>query len=304
MDIRQLRTLKAIHDTGSLVSAAERLHLTQSALSHQLRELETELDAVVLIRKTRPPRFTQIGERLLALADTVLPALREAERDIIKLRGGQAGRLIMAIECHSWYERLMPTLDLFRKHWHEVEIDYQSGFHGDAQDDLQNNRLDWVVTSNPSQVPGISYQPLFQYEPLLVLSNTHALNQKRDIVPADLAEETLITYPVDSDRLDIFQHFLTPAGVVPAKLRSTELTLMMVQLVASGRGVAALPSWAAAEYVARGWVKTRTLGSEPVWCTLYAAIREEDVALPYIQDLLATIRDSSQQFLSGVRPAP
>lgn len=304
MDIRQLRTLKAIHDTGSLVSAAERLHLTQSALSHQLRELETELDAVVLIRKTRPPRFTQIGERLLALADTVLPALREAERDIIKLRGGQAGRLIMAIECHSCYEWLMPTLNLFRHHWPEVEIDFQSGFHGDAQDDLQNNRLDWVVTSNPSQVPGISYQPLFQYEPLLVLSNTHALNQKRDIVPADLAEETLITYPVDSDRLDIFQHFLTPAGVVPAKLRSTELTLMMVQLVASGRGVAALPSWAAAEYVARGWVKTRPLGSVPVWCTLYAAIREEDVALPYIQDLLATIRDSSQQFLSGVRPAP
>ncbi|MES2720099.1 MAG: LysR family transcriptional regulator [Pseudomonadota bacterium] len=304
MDIRQLRTLKAIHDTGSLVSAAERLHLTQSALSHQLRELEAEVDAVVLIRKTRPPRFTQIGERLLALADTVLPALREAERDIIKLRGGQAGRLIMAIECHSCYEWLMPTLNLFRQHWPEVEIDFQSGFHGDAQDDLQNNRLDWVVTSNPSQVPGISYQPLFQYEPLLVLSNTHALNQKRDIVPADLAEETLITYPVDSDRLDIFQHFLTPAGVVPAKLRSTELTLMMVQLVASGRGVAALPSWAAAEYVARGWVKTRVLGSEPVWCTLYAAIREEDVALPYIQDLLATIRDSSQQFLSGIRPAP
>ena len=241
---------------------------------------------------------------MLALADTVLPALREAERDIIKLRGGQAGRLIMAIECHSCYEWLMPTLNIFRQHWPEVEIDFQSGFHGDAQDDLQNSRLDWVVTSNPSQVPGISYQPLFQYEPLLVLSNTHALNQKRDLVPADLAEETLITYPVDSDRLDIFQHFLTPAGVMPAKLRSTELTLMMVQLVASGRGVAALPSWAAAEYVARGWVKTRPLGSEPVWCTLYAAIREEDVALPYMQDLLATIRDSSQQFLSGVRPAP
>jgi len=304
MDIRQLRTLKAIHDTGSLVSAAERLHLTQSALSHQLRELETELDAVVLIRKTRPPRFTQIGERLLALADTVLPALREAERDIIKLRGGQAGRLIMAIECHSCYEWLMPTLNVFREHWPEVEIDFQSGFHGDAQDDLQNSRLDWVVTSNPGLVPGISYQPLFQYEALLVLSNTHALNHKRDIEPADLAGETLITYPVDSDRLDIFQHFLSPAGIVPARLRSTELTLMMVQLVASGRGVAALPSWAAAEYVARGWVRTRSLGSEPVWCTLYAAIREEDVALPYMQDLLTTIRDSSQQFLSGIRPAP
>ncbi|MEL0028522.1 MAG: LysR substrate-binding domain-containing protein, partial [Perlucidibaca sp.] len=88
---------------------------------------------------------TQVGERLLALADVVLPALRQAERDIGKLSRGQAGRLIMAIECHSCFEWLMPTINSFRQHWPEVELDFQSGFHGDAQDSLAEGHLDCVV---------------------------------------------------------------------------------------------------------------------------------------------------------------
>lgn len=300
IDLRQLRTLKAIQEAGSLAAASERLFLTQSALSHQLRELESDLDAPVLIRKTRPPRFTQVGERLLALADVVLPALRQAERDIDKLSRGQAGRLIMAIECHSCFEWLMPTINTFRQHWPEVELDFQSGFHGDAQDELQLGQLDCVVTSNPGVRDGLCFEPLFQYESVLVLANDHPLNDKALITPADLAGETLITYPVDPERLDVFQHFLTPAGVMPARIRHTELTLMMVQLVASGRGVCALPSWAAAEYVARGWVRTRPLG-EGIWCTLHAALREDERDLPYVRDLLVTIRETSQRFLGGVR---
>ncbi len=301
IDIRQLRTLKAIQDAGSLAAASERLFLTQSALSHQLRELESTLDAPVLIRKTRPPRFTPVGERLLALADVVLPALRQAERDIGKLNSGQAGRLIMAIECHSCFEWLMPTINSFRQHWPEVELDFQSGFHGDAQDSLREGELDCVVTSNPGEHEGLCFEPLFEYESVLVLGNGHPLNERAQIRPEDLAGETLITYPVDAGRLDIFQHFLTPAGVMPARMRHTELTLMMVQLVASGRGVCALPNWAAAEYVGRGWVRTRPLG-EGVWCTLQAALREQDRARPYVRDLLTTIRETSQRFLDGIRP--
>ena len=90
LDLRQLRTLAAIRDTGSLAAAAERLHLTQSALSHQLKDLESSLDLALLVRKTRPPRFTKAGERLLALADIVLPAIRDAERDLTRISCGQA----------------------------------------------------------------------------------------------------------------------------------------------------------------------------------------------------------------------
>lgn len=302
LDIRQLRTLKAIQETGSLAEAAERLFLTQSALSHQLRDLEDDLGPL-LVRKTRPPRFTKVGERLLELADLVLPALREAERDVAKLTGGQAGRLTMAIECHSCFEWLMPTLNLFREHWPEVELDFQSGFHDDAQQQLQGRALDLVITSNPGALPGLSYVPLFAYESVLVVGKQHVLAAKAFVEPADLADETLVTYPIDQERLDVFQHFLIPAGVQPAKIRTSELTVMMVQLVASGRGVTALPNWVAAEYLERDWVKALPLGRHGVWCTLYAAIRSEDAELAFVQDFLGTAKETCMRNLQGIRSA-
>lgn len=304
IDIRHLRTLDAIRATGSLAEAAERLHLTQSALSHQLKGLEEDLGLSLFARKTYPPRFTRAGERLLELADLVLPALRAAERDIGKLKTGRAGRLVMAIECHSCFEWLMPALNRYREDWPEVELDFVSGFHGDAQEALTRRELDLVVTSNPDlQRTDLTFVPLFDYEALLVVGLSHPLASESFVTPESLAGETLITYPVDEDRLDIFTHFLHPAGVRPARTRTSELTLMMVQLVASGRGVCALPSWAAQEYVQRGWVKTLTLGEHGIWRTLYAAIREEDAERAFMQDFLLTARTVSESTLIGIRPA-
>lgn len=301
LDIRQLKTLAAIRDTGSLAEAAQHLHLTQSALSHQLKDLENILDLQLLIRKTRPPRFTKAGERLLLLADNVLPLLRETERDLAKLRGGQAGRLILAIECHSCFEWLMPTLNQYRDNWPDVDIDFHSGFQGDAQDRLLSRELDLVITSNPNHHPELSFVPLFSYESVLVVAKQHPLAQKNHVYPQDLATQTLISYPVDPERLDIFQHFLSPAKVKPAQIRTSELTLMMVQLVASGRGVCALPNWVAAEYLARDWVKSVSLGEKGVWCTLYAAVRVEDNTLAFIEDFINTAKLNSLRSLAGVR---
>lgn len=302
IDIRHLRTLVALREAGSLAEAAERLHLTQSALSHQLKGLEEDAGLSLFVRKTSPPRFTRAGDRLLEVADLILPALRDAERDLGKLKNGRAGRLVMAIECHSCFEWLMPALNRFRNDWPEVELDFVSGFHGDAQEMLSKRELDLVVTSNPGNYRDLCFIPLFDYEAVLVVGLTHALAAKSFITPEDLATETLITYPVDEERLDIFAHFLLPAGVHPAKIRHSEITLMMVQLVASGRGVCGLPSWAAQEYVSRGWIKTLPLGEKGIWRTLYAAIREEDADTAYVQDFLETARTSSEATLAGIRP--
>lgn len=302
IDIRHLRTLVALREAGSLAEAAERLHLTQSALSHQLKGLEEDAGLSLFVRKTNPPRFTRAGDRLLELADMILPALRDAERDLGKLKNGRAGRLVMAIECHSCFEWLMPALNRFRNDWPEVELDFVSGFHGDAQEMLAKRELDLVVTSNPNTNRDLRFVPLFDYEAVLVVGLTHPLAAKAFVEPQDLAAETLITYPVDQERLDIFAQFLLPAGVLPAKTRNSEITLMMVQLVASGRGVCGLPSWAAQEYVNRGWIKTLPLGAKGIWRTLYAAIREEDAETAFVQDFLETARISSEGTLAGIRP--
>lgn len=303
LEIRHLKTLHALRETASLVEAAERLHLTQSALSHQFKELEDRLGATLFVRKTRPIRFTSAGLRLLQLADAVLPQLRTAERDLARLSGGTAGRLHMAIECHSCFQWLMPTIDQFRDAWPEVELDLASGFSFAPLPALARGDLDLVVTADPQELAGITYIPLFRYEALLAVANQHPLAHKTKIQPDDLTQETLITYPVERDRLDIFTHFLDPASVEPANIRTAELTLMMLQLVASGRGVCCLPNWALHEYSARGYVTAKRLGEKGLLATLFAAIRTDMLDAPFMQDFLLTAKDTSFATLEGVSTA-
>lgn len=303
IEIRHLKTLAALRDAGSLVEAAERIHLTQSALSHQIKDLEERLNCSLFIRKTRPICFTSAGQRLLALADDLLPMVRSAERDISRLAGGEAGRLNICIECHSCFDWLMPTIDHFRQHWPEVELDLSTGFSFQPLPALSRGDLDLVITSDPEPRTGIHYVPLFSYESVLVMGRQHRLHSQRFVSPEDLAEETLIMYPVEQDRLDVFTRFLDPAGVEPQEVRTSELTVMIMQLVASGRGVAALPNWAAYEYLQRNYIASRPLGEKGLWCTLYAAMREDQKDADFMVDFLNTAREVTFKNLNGIRSA-
>jgi len=300
LEIKHLKTLIALRDGGSLVEAARRLHLTQSALSHQLKDLEDRLGVELFLRKSKPVRFTRGGEHLLSLADEVLPKISQSERDIKKLAGGQSGRLHMAIECHSCFDWLMPAINGFRDQWPEVEIDLMASFHFEPLQALSRGDLDLVITSDPTPHKGIHYQPLFRYEAVLAVANQHQVADKKVVSPEDLSSETLIHYPVDRKRLDIFTQFLQPAEVEPSATRQAELTLMIVQLVASGRGVACLPNWALQPYLDANLITAKRLGEEGIWPTLYAAIREEQKETAYMQDFLQQSLTSSQQNLVGI----
>jgi len=181
IELRHLRTLVALRDTGSLVEAAERVFLTQSALSHQLKDLENRLDCALFIRKTRPVRFTPAGNRLLQLADEALPATYAAEQDIQALAGGETGRLFMAIECHSCFEWLLPTLNAYREAFSEVELDIASGFHFAALPALSRGDLDLVITADPVPDDNYHYEPLFSYEALVAIANDHPLAAKERV---------------------------------------------------------------------------------------------------------------------------
>ncbi|HQU16261.1 MAG: LysR family transcriptional regulator [Chromatiales bacterium 21-64-14] len=305
IEIRHLRTLMAIREVGTLAGAASRLHLTQSALSHQLRILEERLGIPLLHRKHRPLRFTAAGERVLALAERVLGELEDAGRELSRMAAGRAGRLHLAIECHSCFDWLMPAMDAYRPRWPEVEIDLSLAFGFEPLPALARGDLDLVITADPEVRADLRFIPLFRHQGVLILAPGHPLAARPWIQPRDLAGETLITYPVPPERLDIYRHFLSPAGVEPAARRTAELTAVLLQLVASGRGVAALPRWAAAAFLARGSVVARPLGSERgMWATLYAALRTRQMEAVYIQDFVDTARITAFRHLEEIQPTP
>lgn len=300
LELRHLRTLAALRSGGSLSRAAELLNLTQSALSHQIRLLESTYGAPLFERKSVPPRFTAVGSRLLELADVLLPGVDEAERDIARLLAGSVGELRIAVECHTCFDWLMPAMDAFREHWPEVELDIVSGFHADPVGLIHQGRADFaLVSERGGDEHGIDFHPLFGFEIIAVLARDHALAEAPWLEAADFADQTLITYPVPDEMLDVVRRILAPAGVKPRR-RSTELTIALLQLVASGRGIAALPLWAVHSYLERGYVRSRPIGHNGFHASLYGACPASLSSTPYLSDFIDTLRETCFLSLPGI----
>ena len=282
LELRHLRTIKAIHEAGGLARAAEVMNITQSALSHQIKGLEEQTQVELFIRRSKPLRLSAAGMRLLALAERVLPEIEAIEQDFAGLNSGRAGRLHIAIECHACFEWLFPVLEEFRKAWPDVDVDIRAGLSFDALTSLQKEQVDLVISSDPEELTGVEFSPLFDYEPVFVAAAKNPLAEKPYIEAREFRDQTLITYPVDRSKLDAFTELLGPAKVEPAAIRQVELTAVILLLVASNRGVTVLPDWVVRDVRYNSDYITRRLTKDGLTRRLYAAIRNEDAAKPYM----------------------
>ncbi|MFQ6551611.1 LysR family transcriptional regulator [Aestuariibius insulae] len=293
IEFRHLRTIQAIHETGGLARAAERLGLTQSALSHQVKGIEAQAGVELFVRRSKPLKLSAAGLKLLAAAERILPEVAALEAEFAGLETGRAGRLHIAIECHACFEWLFPVLDAFRKNWPDVDIDIRPGLAFGALPALQKEEVDLVVSSDPEELDGVDFTPLFDYEPVFVAADTHPLAAKDFVEAGDFRGETLITYPVGRARLDVFSQLLMPAGVEPAAIRQVELTAMILILVASGRGVSVLPDWVLREARTSADYITRPLTKGGITRRLYAATRREETTKPFMAHLIRLARSEA-----------
>lgn len=299
LELRHLRTVRAIHEQGGLARAAEVLNITQSALSHQVKALEEQAGVDLFVRRAKPMRLSPAGMRLLRLAEQVLPLVAATEAEFKGVEAGRIGRLHIAMECHACFDWLLPVLDIFRRAWPEVDLDIRQRLAFGALPALARQEVDLVISSDPEEMAGIVFQPLFDYSPTLVVPADHPLVAKGHADPADLAGETLITYPMDRARLDVFSQFLTPAGVEPARQRTVELTAVSLMLVASGRGVAVMPDWVLRRESANTEIAMLPLTQGGIIRRLYAAVRAEDLAQPYMAHVLRLSRTEPLRMLRG-----
>jgi LysR family transcriptional regulator for metE and metH len=293
IEFRHLRTIKAIHETGGLARAADTLGITQSALSHQIKGIEDQAGVELFVRRSKPLKLSSAGQRLLAAADRILPEVAALEAEFAGLIQGSTGRMHIAIECHACFEWLFPVLEGFRKAWPDVDVDIRPGLAFDALPALQKEKVDLVVSSDPEDLPGVTFLPLFDYEPVFVAGSNHPLAQKDFIDAEDFRTETLITYPVDRARLDVFSQLLTPAKVTPRDVRQVELTAVILLLVASGRGVAVLPDWVVCQAAYGSDYVTRPLTQNGLTRRLYAAVRDGDADLPFVAHLVRNARQEA-----------
>jgi LysR family transcriptional regulator, regulator for metE and metH len=287
-----LVVVREVEKHGSLTAAAEILCLTQSALSHSIKKLEAQLGTEIWRREGRNLRLTQAGEQVLAVAKQVLPQLDLAEERLRQVAHGQRGTLRIGMECHPCYRWLLNVVSPFLAAWHDVEVDVLQKVQFDGIAALRGFEIDLLVTPDPLFKPGLSFEPVFDYELVLAVAQAHTLADASHIEPQQIKDEVLITYPVSTDRLDIYTQFLLPAGATPERQKTVENTDIMMQLVASGRGVAALPRWLVKEYAPQMSIVDVRLGRDGIFKQIFVGVRDADTGIDYVKAFVELARDA------------
>jgi LysR family transcriptional regulator, regulator for metE and metH len=283
LDRIHLDIVRAVHEKGSLTAAAESLHLTQSALSHSVKKLEDQLGVALWFREGRSLKPTDAGSYLLSCALRLAPQMELIEERLRQFGRGERGTFKIGMECHPCYKWLLKVTDPFLRAWPRVNLDVRQKFQFGGLAALYNHEIDLLVTPDPLIKPGIRFEPVFDYEPVLAVGPAHPLRTTGFCLPEQLIAETLYTYPIEPSRLDIFTHFLTPAGVQPKRHITIETTEIMLQLVSCGRGVAALPRWIVEEYANEYEAFPVRLSREGVAKRINLGFREEDESVDYLR---------------------
>ena len=288
-----LEIVRAVDLHGTMTAAANALHLTQSALSHSMRKLEDRIGVKLWYREGRSLRLTTAGTHLLATANRLIPQFVHTEERLGQFARGERGTLRIGMECHPCYQWLQKIIAPYLRAWPLVDFEVKQEFQFGGIGALFAHEIDLLVTPDPLRKNSLHFEPVFDYEQVLVVPSDHPLVEKDHVIPRQLGEEVLFTYPVSRDRLDIYNHFLTPAGRTVRKQKVVESTDIMLQMVACGRGVAALPRWLVEEFSEKYPVRAVQLGPKGVQKQIFLGIRRTELQVDYLNAFIELALDYS-----------
>lgn len=286
LDRQHLAILREVDRLGSVTAAAERMNVTQPALSHIIRKLEERHGVKIWMKHGRSLRLTQAGEYLLALAQRLLPQLEHAERALADFATGRRGTLRVGMECHPCQKWLMRVTAPYLSAWPDVDFELRTAFPLNGINALANYEIDLLITPDPVELPGLRYFPVFEYELVLAVHKDHPLAARKFASPHDLTKEELITYPVSFERLDVYTQFLVPGRCRPLRHRTAETTELMLQLVAAGRGISVVPDWLLREEGAALPLKAVRLGPQGIMKAIHLGVRTGEEQVSYFAGFL------------------
>ncbi|KGJ98075.1 LysR family transcriptional regulator [Thalassotalea sp. ND16A] len=294
LERHHLEIIRAVDQQGTLTEAANLLCLTQSALSHSIKKLEQQLGVQLWQKRGRNLKLSESGLRILSLANRLLPQFEHAELEMQDIVAGQKGTLRIGMECSPCFQWLLKVVAPFLKQYPDVDVDIRKEFQFGGLGALLSYDIDLLITPDPLHKQGLDYIPVFDYEQVLVVSEQHRFADKNCISASELAEETLLTYPIEISRLDIFNEFITPAGACVKKHKTIENTEIMLQMVNANRGVAALPAWLVAEFQQQMPIKAVRLGKNGVHKCIYIGLRSAEQRPVYLEQLIHLAKTSGQ----------
>jgi LysR family transcriptional regulator for metE and metH len=288
LEVRHLRLLAAVAEEGSLTEAGRRLHVTQSALSHQLRDAEEKLGAALFLRLGKKMVLTPAGEKLLDSARKVLEELHCAEAQIEGLNGGTLGVVRLGTECYTCYHWLPALLKKFHAKFPRVDVDIVLEANPRPVDFLLAGKLDVAVITGPPRNKSLRLTPTCEDEVMIVVGPKHRLAASNRVEPRDLAGETILCYP-PREESTLLNKVLRPAGIEPQRVVPIPLTESIVDMASAGLGIAFLARWAIAGYLQAGRVVARPLGKSGFRRQWYAATLRSGGVAPFLTEFVSLL---------------
>lgn len=298
LDIRHLKLIIAVSEEKSVTKAGERLHLTQSALSHQLRDIESRLGTPLFLRLNKKMVLTQAGERLLYSARQILEELRRAEDDLKQMAASNHGALRLSTECYTCYHWLPEIFREFSRKYPQVEVKIALETTHEPLPALLNGKLDLAIVTTPRRDKRLLYKPLFKDELVAIMPPAHPLAAREYLRARDFADQHLILYVTPKDS-DLYQLVLLPAGVTPAKLSVMQLTEAIIEMVKAGLGISVLARWAVQEQLAAGTLVARPVTKKGLQRQWSAALLKNDFVPTYVTEFIELL---SRPAMPLVRP--
>ncbi|MEP7271339.1 MAG: LysR substrate-binding domain-containing protein [Acidobacteriota bacterium] len=289
LEVRHLRLMVAVTEEKSVTKAGEKLHLTQSALSHQLRDIEDRLGTTLFLRMNKRMIPTQAGERLLETARQVLAQMEHAETEISQMASSKSGSLRLSTECYTCYHWLPGVLKEFARDYPGVDVNIVVEATRHPIEALLNGKLDLAIVSSTDHDKRLRYRSLFGDEMVAVMAADHGLTQRAYLRPRDFADEHLILY-VPKEDSTVFKKVLNPAGVTPGRLSEVQLTEAILEMVKAGIGISVLAKWAVKDQLESRRIVARPVTKNGLHRQWRAAMLKQDKAPTYLDafvDLLS-----------------
>ena len=303
LDIRHLRLVVAVASLGSLTAAADRLHLTQSALSHQLRDIEDRLGVPLFLRRSRRMVPTPAGQRVLETAGPMLDELERLEGAVRDLANLRQGLLRVATECYTCYHWLPGVLDEFGTRCPGVEVRIEVEATARPLPMLLAGKLDLALMTSQVRDKRLATTPLFRDELLVVMAARHRLASQAYVRATQLADEAVFTYSPREESY-VFQKLLTPAGITPRRIQQVQLTEAMLELVRAGLGVAMMARWAVEPALHPASLVGRPLTARGFYRNWSAVVPRSLARTPYVTEFLRLVSAQVPVARADVRSHP
>ncbi len=276
MDTRLLKVFCAVAESGSLVVAAGKVHLTPSAISHSLKSLETDLGCRLFERVGKRMVLNQAGEQLLAQIQGPLSALDSAAEAIKRLGKWGQTRLRLAASAAACQHILPQVIRDLRKNDASIELRIESGDTPHTIELLRSNKVDLALGIAPDNAAGLEMRPIFRDELMFVFSATHPWSDGRSITRDEIRSQQFIVYQRNSVTARLVDDHFRQLDIVPNAAMEVDSIGAIIELLKLNLGVSVLAPWQVEHELTRKHLKMRPLGPKPLrrqWSVISLATR-------------------------------